>query len=198
MKKNLLEDLIKRISKLPGLGPRSARRIIFYLLKDKNEFLQPLINELILVQENVTNCEICGNLDLEKNCSICRDNKRNNNLICVVENIPDLWAIERSGMYNGKYHILGGVLSAIDGINPSELNISSLENRVNISSQVEVILAISATLDGQTTAHYLSKLLNKNGNKITRLAHGVPIGGELDYLDDGTITQALKGRTLFE
>ncbi len=198
MKKNLLENLVKRISKLPGLGPRSARRIIFHLLKDKNEYLQPLINELILVQEKATNCEICGNLDFEKQCSICRDNNRNNNLICVVENISDLWALERSGMYNGKYHILGGVLSAIDGINPSQLNISSLENRVNASNKIEVILAISATLDGQTTAHYLSKLLNKNGNKITRLAYGVPIGGELDYLDDGTITQALKGRTLFE
>ena len=137
MKKNLLENLVKRISKLPGLGPRSARRIIFHLLKDKNEYLQPLINELILVQEKATNCEICGNLDFEKQCSICRDNNRNNNLICVVENISDLWALERSGMYNGKYHILGGVLSAIDGINPSELNISSLENRVNASNKIE-------------------------------------------------------------
>jgi len=116
----------------------------------------------------------------------------------VLENIPDLWALERSGIYNGKYHILGGVLSAIDGINPKELNILSLEERVKSSEDIEIILAISATLDGQTTAHYLSKLLQKHGNKITRLAHGVPIGGELDYLDDGTISQALKGRTLFE
>ena len=198
MKQNILEDLIKNISRLPGLGPRSARRIIFHLLKNKNQYLEPLINELIMVKEKIINCEICGNLDLEVKCSICRDENRNDRLICVVENVPDLWALERSGMYNGKYHILGGVLSAIDGINPKELNISSLENRVSSSKEIEIILAISATLDGQTTAHYLSKLLNKNGNKITKLAHGVPIGGELDYLDDGTITQALKGRTLFD
>ena len=198
MEKDLLEILIRKLSKLPGLGPRSARRIIFHLLKNKSEYLNPLINDLILVKEKIINCEICGNLDLETKCSICRDENRNDNLICVVENVPDLWALERSGTYNGKYHILGGVLSAIDGINPSSLNISSLEDRINLSDKIEIILAISATLDGQTTAHYLSKLLNKKGNKITRLAHGVPIGGELDYLDDGTITQALKGRILFE
>ena len=198
MEKDLIEILIRKLSKLPGLGPRSARRIIFHLLKNKSEYLNPLINDLILVKEKIINCEICGNLDLETKCSICRDENRNDNLICVVENVPDLWALERSGTYNGKYHILGGVLSAIDGINPSSLNISSLEDRINLSDQIEIILAISATLDGQTTAHYLSKLLNKKGNKITRLAHGVPIGGELDYLDDGTITQALKGRVLFE
>ena len=198
MEKDLLEILIRKLSKLPGLGPRSARRIIFHLLKNKSEYLNPLINDLILVKEKIINCEICGNLDFKPKCSICRDEYRIDNLICVVENVPDLWALERSGTYNGKYHILGGVLSAIDGINPSSLNISSLENRINLSDKTEIILAISATLDGQTTAHYLSKLLNKKGNKITRLAHGVPIGGELDYLDDGTITQALKGRVLFE
>ena len=198
MKKNFLENIIKRLSKLPGLGPRSARRIIFHLLKNKDEFITPLIEELIQVKENIITCKICGNLDFEENCTICMDENRNNKLICVVENIPDLWALERSGIYNGKYHILGGVLSAIDGINPKELNILSLEERVKSSEDIEIILAISATLDGQTTAHYLSKLLQKHVNKITRLAHGVPIGGELDYLDDGTISQALKGRTLFE
>lgn len=198
MKKNFLENIIKRLSKLPGLGPRSARRIIFHLLKNKDEFISPLIEELIQVKENIITCKICGNLDFEETCTICMDENRNNKLICVVENIPDLWALERSGIYNGKYHILGGVLSAIDGINPKELNILSLEERVKSSEDIEIILAISATLDGQTTAHYLSKLLQKHGNKITRLAHGVPIGGELDYLDDGTISQALKGRTLFE
>ena len=198
MKKKILENLIKRLSKFPGLGPRSARRIIFHLLKNKDEFITPLIEELIQVKENIITCKICGNLDFEETCSICIDKNRNNKLICVVENIPDLWALERSGIYNGKYHILGGVLSAIDGINPKELNILSLEERVKSSEDIEIILAISATLDGQTTAHYLSKLLQKQGNKITRLAHGVPIGGELDYLDDGTISQALKGRTLFE
>ncbi len=198
MKKNFLENTIKRLSKLPGLGPRSARRIIFHLLKDKDEILTPLIQDLLEVREKIITCKICGNLDFEDTCSICIDEDRNNKLICVVENIPDLWALERSGIYNGKYHILGGVLSAIDGVNPRELNILSLEERVKASDDVEIIMAISATLDGQTTAHYLSKLLQKHGNKITRLAHGVPIGGELDYLDDGTISQALKGRTLFE
>tara|TARA_B100000131_G_scaffold52570_1_gene47301 strand:+ start:1052 stop:1666 length:615 start_codon:yes stop_codon:yes gene_type:complete len=198
MKKNFLENTIKRLSKLPGLGPRSARRIIFHLLKNKDEILTPLIQDLLEVREKIITCKICGNLDFEDTCSICIDEDRNNKLICVVENIPDLWALERSGIYNGKYHILGGVLSAIDGVNPRELNILSLEERVKASDDVEIIMAISATLDGQTTAHYLSKLLQKHGNKITRLAHGVPIGGELDYLDDGTISQALKGRTLFE
>ena len=198
MKKNFLENTIKRLSKLPGLGPRSARRIIFHLLKNKDEILTPLIQDLLEVREKIITCKICGNLDFEDTCSICMDEDRNNKLICVVENIPDLWALERSGIYNGKYHILGGVLSAIDGVNPRELNILSLEERVKASDDVEIIMAISATLDGQTTAHYLSKLLQKHGNKITRLAHGVPIGGELDYLDDGTISQALKGRTLFE
>ena len=196
--KNFLENTIKRLSKLPGLGPRSARRIIFHLLKNKDEILTPLIQDLLEVREKIITCKICGNLDFEDTCSICIDEDRNNKLICVVENIPDLWALERSGIYNGKYHILGGVLSAIDGVNPRELNILSLEERVKASDDVEIIMAISATLDGQTTAHYLSKLLQKHGNKITRLAHGVPIGGELDYLDDGTISQALKGRTLFE
>ena len=198
MKKNFLENTIKRLSKLPGLGPRSARRIVFHLLKNKDEILTPLIQDLLEVREKIITCKICGNLDFEDTCSICIDEDRNNKLICVVENIPDLWALERSGIYNGKYHILGGVLSAIDGVNPRELNILSLEERVKASDDVEIIMAISATLDGQTTAHYLSKLLQKHGNKITRLAHGVPIGGELDYLDDGTISQALKGRTLFE
>ena len=198
MSNNILEDLTKRLSSLPGLGPRSARRVIFHLLKNKEKLLQPIIDELIKVDKNIVNCIICGNIDLTENCSICLDLNRNKNLLCVVENVPDLWALERSGTYLGYYHVLGGVLSAIDGVNPDQLNISSLEKRIKSSNQIEIILAISATLDGQTTAHYLSKLLSQYGNKITRLAHGVPIGGELDYLDEGTITQALKGRIIFE
>ncbi len=198
MSNNILEDLTKRLSSLPGLGPRSARRVIFHLLKNKEKLLQPIIDELIKVDKNIVNCIICGNIDLTENCSICLDLNRNKNLLCVVENVPDLWALERSGTYLGYYHVLGGVLSAIDGVNPDHLNISSLEKRIKSSNQIEIILAISATLDGQTTAHYLSKLLSQYGNKITRLAHGVPIGGELDYLDEGTITQALKGRIIFE
>ena len=136
--------------------------------------------------------------DIKKTCSICTDENRNKNSICIVENVSDLWALERSGIYKGQYHVLGGVLSAIDGINPDELNIPLLEQKIKKSKDIEIIIAISATLDGQTTAHYLLKLVSKYGNKITKLAHGVPVGGELDYLDDGTITQALKGRILFE
>ena len=134
----------------------------------------------------------------KKTCSICTDENRNKNSICIVENVSDLWALERSGIYKGQYHVLGGVLSAIDGVNPDELSIPLLEQKIKKSKDIEIIIAISATLDGQTTAHYLLKVINKYGNKITKLAHGVPVGGELDYLDDGTIIQALKGRTLFE
>tara|TARA_B100000401_G_scaffold381071_1_gene282942 strand:- start:1601 stop:2197 length:597 start_codon:yes stop_codon:yes gene_type:complete len=198
MNENILESLIKRLSKLPGLGQRSARRIVFDLLKDKHKFLKPIIEELKNVDENIKNCETCGNIDVSNQCNICRDPNRNRDLLCIVENIPDLWALERSGIYNGLYHVLGGVLSAIDGINPRQLNIPSLESRVSASNKTEIIIAISATLDGQTTAHYLFKLLSKYGNKITRLAHGVPIGGELDYLDEGTIIQAMKGRIKFD
>tara|TARA_E500000178_G_C17025979_1_gene757993 strand:+ start:3099 stop:3707 length:609 start_codon:yes stop_codon:yes gene_type:complete len=195
---NSLEILVKRFSKLPGLGPRSARRIVFYLLKNKELNLKPIIESLIQVEQNIVKCKVCGNIDLNELCSICSDVNRNKLSICIVENVPDLWALERSGIYKGHYHVLGGVLSAIDGVNPDDLNIPTLEERISISNEIEVIIAISATLDGQTTAHYLSKIINKYGNKITKLAHGVPVGGELDYLDDGTIIQALKGRTLFE
>ena len=198
MNENILESLIKRLSKLPGLGQRSARRIVFDLLKDKHKFLKRIIEELKTVDENIKNCETCGNIDVSNQCNICRDPNRNRDILCIVENIPDLWALERSGIYNGLYHVLGGVLSAIDGINPRQLNIPSLESRVSASNKTEIIIAISATLDGQTTAHYLFKLLSKYGNKITRLAHGVPIGGELDYLDEGTIIQAMKGRIKFD
>ncbi len=198
MNENILESLIKRLSRLPGLGQRSARRIVFDLLKDKQKFLKPIIEELKNVDENIKTCEVCGNIDISNQCNICKDTSRNRDLLCIVENIPDLWALERSGIYNGQYHVLGGVLSAIDGINPNQLNIPSLESRVSLSDKIEVIIAISATLDGQTTAHYLYKLLSKYGNKITRLAHGVPIGGELDYLDEGTIIQAMKGRIKFD
>ena len=198
MQNNIIENLTAKLSKLPGLGPRSSKRIIFHLLKNKENLLSPIIKELLEVKDSIKNCQICNNLDLYDVCSICNDNTRNDNLLCIVENIPDLWALERSGSFDGKYHILGGVLSAIDGINPSQLNLKTLEERIKSSKDMEIIIAISATLDGQTTAHYISKLLSKYGNKITRLAHGVPIGGELDYLDNGTIIQAFKGRVLFD
>lgn len=193
-----INNLIKLMAKIPGFGPRSARRGVLNLIKNPNDLMLPLANKLIETAKNIKKCKVCGNIDLNEICSICSDENRNKLSICIVENVPDLWAVERSGIYKGMYHVLGGVLSAIDGINPEELNIPLLEERIKESKEIEIIIAISATLDGQTTAHYLSKVINRYGNKITKLAHGVPVGGELDYLDDGTIIQALKGRTLFE
>ena len=194
MSEQILEKLIKKVSKLPGLGPRSSRRAVLYLLKNKDKYLIPLINDLTEVAQNIRSCIECGNLDQDEICEICKNPSRNVNLICVVETVADLWALERTKVYNGKYHILGGVLSAIDGINPEQLNISSLEKRLQKQTISEVIIAISATLDGQTTAHYIAERLNPLKIKVTRLAHGVPVGGELDFLDDGTIAQALKAR----
>ena len=194
MSEQYLEKLIKKVSKLPGLGPRSSRRVVLHLLKDKEKLLLPLIEDLSTVANNIRSCVECGNLDENKICQICKDSSRNQNLLCVVETVADLWALERSNVYNGKYHILGGVLSAIDGVNPEQLNIASLEKRLENKSITEIIIAISATLDGQTTAHYLAEILSKFNINITRLAHGLPVGGELDFLDDGTIAQALKAR----
>ena len=194
MSEQYLEKLIKKVSKLPGLGPRSSRRVVLHLLKDKEKLLLPLIEDLTTVANNIRSCSECGNLDENEICQICKDSSRNQNLLCVVETVADLWALERSNVYNGKYHILGGVLSAIDGVNPEQLNIASLEKRLENKSITEIIIAISATLDGQTTAHYLAEILSKFNINITRLAHGLPVGGELDFLDDGTIAQALKAR----
>ena len=196
MSEQVLEKLIKKVAKLPGLGPRSSRRIVLHLLKDKETLLLPIIEDMSKVANNIKKCVECGNLDENDICQICKNSSRNQTLLCVVETVADLWALERSNVYNGKYHILGGVLSAIDGINPDQLNIESLEKRLESTMFTEVIIAISATLDGQTTAHYLAERLGKLDIKITRLAHGLPVGGELDFLDDGTIAQALKARNL--
>ena len=196
MSEQVLEKLIKKVAKLPGLGPRSSRRIVLHLLKDKETLLLPIIEDMSKVANNIKKCVECGNLDENDICQICKNSSRNQTLLCVVETVADLWALERSNVYNGKYHILGGVLSAIDGINPDQLNIDSLEKRLKSNTFTEVIIAISATLDGQTTAHYLAERLGKLDIKITRLAHGLPVGGELDFLDDGTIAQALKARNL--
>jgi len=195
MSEQILEKLIKKVSKLPGLGPRSSRRVILYLLKDKEKLFLPLIQDMNDVANKVKSCIECGNLDEKEICDICTNTSRNNKIICIVETVADLWAMERSNVYNGKYHILGGVLSAIDGINPQQLNIDSLEMKLKSGDFTEVIIAISATLDGQTTAHYLADRFSKLNIKITRLAHGMPVGGELDFLDDGTIAQALKARS---
>ena len=196
MSEQVLDKLIKKVAKLPGLGPRSSRRIVLHLLKDKETLLLPIIEDMSKVANNIKKCVECGNLDENDICQICKNSTRNQTLLCVVETVADLWALERSNVYNGKYHILGGVLSAIDGINPDQLNIDSLEKRLESNVFTEVIIAISATLDGQTTAHYLAERLGKLDIKITRLAHGLPVGGELDFLDDGTIAQALKARNL--
>ena len=191
---NPLESLIKRLSRLPGLGPRSARRAALHLLKNKETSMLPLAEELDHVARTVKTCVECGNLDMTDKCRICRDSRRDATRICVVEDVADLWAMERAGIFSGVYHVLGGTLSALDGRGPKELGIDRLAARATKSEVGEVILATSATVDGQTTAHYIGERLERSGLAITRLAHGVPVGGELNYLDDGTLTQAMKAR----
>ena len=195
---NEIDNFIRLLSKLPGLGPRSGRRAALELIKKKEQLLLPLKDSLIEIYEKIVLCQVCNNIDLKSPCAICSNQNRDDKIICVVEEVADLWAIERAGAIKGYYHILGGVLNALDGIGPEELNINKLVQRIAENNVKEVILALSATIDGQTTMHFLSDLLGKHDIRITKLAHGVPVGGELDYLDDGTIIQALKGRTLFE
>ena len=187
-----LDTLIQLLAKLPGLGPRSARRAALHLIKRRESLLEPLAAALAKAADAIRPCPICGNLDTTAPCAICRDPERDGRVICVVEDLADLWAIERSGAFRGRYHVLGGTLSALDGIGPEDLNIPRLLGRLKPGR--EVILALNATVDGQTTAHYLADRLAASGVKISRLAQGVPIGGELDYLDDGTLTAALKAR----
>lgn len=189
-----IQHLIKLLSKLPGLGPRSGRRAGLALMRDKEALLLPLIRALRDAADKVQKCKRCGNLDTTEICSICQDSKRDETLLCVVEDIADLWALERSSAYRGHYHILGGSLSALDGRGPEDLTIDSLLQRVSYGTISEVILALSATMDGQTTAHYLMDRLSALTVKISMIAHGVPVGGELDYLDDGTLIAALKSR----
>jgi len=196
MKNDDINILINLISKIPGLGPRSARRSVLRLIKNPEKLMLPLANKLIEVAQKVKICEICGNLDIDKICSICMDQDRDLSKICVVEDISDLWALERSGSYKGRYHVLGGVLSAIDGVNPEDLNIKKLIKNIKSNDIKEVILATSATLAGQTTSYYISDLLKNTTVTISRLAQGIPIGGELDYLDDGTIETALTSRNI--
>jgi recombination protein RecR len=194
MTDNPLESLIKRLSRLPGLGPRSARRAALHLLKNKETTMLPLAEELDHVARTIKTCVECGNLDLTDKCRICYDSRRDATRICVVEDVADLWAMERAGIFSGLYHVLGGTLSALDGRGPKELGIERLVARAANIEEGEVILATSATVDGQTTAHYIGERLERDGMAITRLAHGVPVGGELNYLDDGTLTQAMKAR----
>lgn len=189
-----LQHLIKAFARLPGLGPRSARRIVLHLLKGKKNNLLELANMLADVAKNVKSCPKCGNIDVVIPCSICTNAQRDHTTLCVVEDVVDLWAMERNGIFKGVYHVLGGSLSAIDGRTPQTLNFNSLVNRVMDDAVKEVIVATNSTLDGQTTGFYIVDILKKYDIKITRLAHGIPIGAELDYLDEGTIIHALQSR----
>lgn len=191
---NAVEDLIRKLSRIPGLGPRSARRAALYLLQNRERLMVPLAREMNDVATRIRSCVECGNLDTGDICKICADDRRDRSIICVVEDVGSLWAIERAAVYRGLYHVLGGTLSAIDGRGPEELHIGRLVKRADRPDLTEVILALSATVDGQTTAHYIQERLAALPLEITRLAHGVPVGGELDYLDDGTLAQALKAR----
>jgi recombination protein RecR len=188
-----IERLIQLLAKLPGLGPRSARRAALVLLKKREVLLEPLSLAMRDAAAAIKTCAVCGNLDTTTPCALCRDPRRDPHLLCAVEDVADLWALERAGVFKGKYHVLGGALSALDGITPEKLNVASLLERVN-SGVDEVILAMNATVEGQTTAHYLMDALAPLGVKVTRLAHGVPVGGELDYLDEGTLSAAFKAR----
>ena len=189
-----IERLIELMAKLPGLGPRSARRAALALVKRRELLLAPLARALADVADKVRLCATCGNLATAEECDICRDPRRDPTRICVVEDVADLWALERAAVYRGRYHVLGGVLSALDGVTPESLQIPNLAARARASEVTEVILAVGATVDGQTTAHVIADYLEGTGVTVTTLAKGVPVGGELDYLDDGTISAALAAR----
>lgn len=189
-----IEDLIALMARLPGLGPRSARRAVLALLKKRGPLMAPLAQAMAHVALTARDCAICGNIGTEDLCPICADPRRANGEICVVEDVADLWAMERGGAFRGRYHVLGGTLSALDNVGPDELRIPRLVARVGDEGVREVILALNATVDGQTTAHYIADALAATGVQVSSLAQGVPIGGELDYLDDGTIGAALRAR----
>ena len=191
---NEIEQLIQFFSKLPGLGPRSARRAALHLIKNKESLLKPLGLAMEAVAEKIQTCLTCGNLDSENPCSICTNVKRDRSIICVVEEVADLWALERSEIYRGSYHVLGGVLSPLDGIGPDDLMLDGLLARAEMETVAEIILATSATIEGQTTAHYIQDSLKDTKVKISKLAQGLPIGGEIEFLDDGTLFSAFKNR----
>ena len=189
-----INKLILLISKLPGLGPKSASRAVLHLLKRKEQLMIPLSEALLTASDKIITCEECGNIDLNSPCNMCTDEDRNITQICVVEDVADLWALEKSGVFKRYYHVLGGNLSAINGIGPDELNIKKLVDRVGNKSIKEVILALSTTVDGQTTAHYVADCLSNSDIEVSRLGQGVPVGGELDYMDEGTIAAAISSR----
>lgn len=192
-----IERLIQLLARMPGLGPRSARRAALQLIKKRETLLAPLAEAMRVASERIVVCSACGNVDTSDPCTICRDDTRDPATLVVVEDVSDLWALERSGAVSARYHVLGGVLSALDGVRPEHLNLESLVARAADPAMREIILALNATVDGQTTAHYVTESLKAYGLKVTRLAHGVPVGGELDYLDEGTLTAAIRSRTPF-
>jgi recombination protein RecR len=192
-----IERLIQLLARLPGLGPRSARRAALHLVKRRGDLMEPLAAAITDAHDKIVECSVCGNVDTRDPCTVCADPARDRSLLVVVENVGDLWALERAGVVAGQYHVLGGTLSPLDGIGPDQLNLSGLIGRVSGSSIQEVVLALNATVDGQTTAHYITDLLRDTGVKVTRLAYGVPVGGELDYLDEGTLSAAIRSRTPF-
>lgn len=192
-----IERLIQLLARLPGLGPRSARRAALHLIKKRELLMAPLTQALQTAMDKIVICKTCGNIDTQNPCTVCTDVKRDPAIIVAVADVADLWALERAHAVNGKYHVLGGTLSPLDGIGPQDLAIEPLVSRAHDPQVKEVILALNATVDGQTTAHYITDLLQEANVRVTRLAHGVPVGGELDYLDEGTLSAAMRQRTLF-
>ncbi|WP_309601612.1 recombination mediator RecR [Sphingomonas sp.] len=194
MASHQIDALTQALARLPGLGPRSARRAVLHLMKKREGALEPLLAALQSVADNLSTCSTCGNLDTRNPCAICIDPRRDDKSLCVVEEVADLWALDRSRLFPGRYHVLGGRLSALEGVRPEDLGIDKLVARVTAGGIDEVVLAMNATLEGQTTAHYLAERLDKFPIRLTQLAHGLPVGGELDYLDEGTLAQALRAR----
>jgi recombination protein RecR len=192
-----IERLIQLLARLPGLGPRSARRAALFLIKKREMLMTPLAAALQTALEKIEVCRVCGNIDSQNPCTVCTDAKRDRGVIVVVADVADLWALERASAINARYHVLGGTLSPLDGVGPQDLAIDALVNRVHAEKPGELILALNATVDGQTTAYYITDLIQDTGVKVTRLAHGVPVGGELDYLDEGTLAAAIRQRTAF-
>jgi recombination protein RecR len=192
-----IERLIQLLARLPGLGPRSARRAALHLIRKREQLLDPLAEAMRVAHDRISTCTVCGNVDTRDPCTICADERRDPTILVVVESVGDLWALERADATKGRYHVLGGALSPLDGVGPDDLNLHSLVVRVASGGVKEVVLAVNATVDGQTTAHYVTDLLVPYAVEVTRLAHGVPVGGELDYLDDGTLAAAMRQRTAF-
>ena len=197
MKPSKIDNLIELMARLPGIGPRSARRMVLNLLKKPDSLMRSLAKALVETADQIKKCEICGNIDTVSPCNLCEDNRRDQSIIVVIEEVVDLWALERAAVHKGLYHVLGGSLSVIDGVGPDDLGINQLIERADKESTEEVVLAMNATIDGQTTAYYITDQLSECNVKISRLARGVPVGGELDYMDDGTLMEALESRQTF-